>query len=300
MPARTRARRTERRGEVGPKVKDKVLPHLPTPTATTRCGGRTLLDECDTCGTRRVRWYGCGRPTCNQPGCVNHVSSKRARRIYDRLGALEDAPWGVVVLTLPVDAQRAAADTRTRKRLERAACMIVVEWLARWSFRARASAVGLGGVCLFHPVGEDGEEWHPHWNVLVPLRGLGQGGVLDGRWKLPAAALDDLRARWLSAINRVCGTDATTVQVFYEFRRGRWKKYHAARYFGRHFPGWSKFLRPRYFGLLAGKVSLPGHEPCEWPRPERRCGRCGGHWRTIATWDEATKAWIATKKGADP
>lgn len=250
------------------------------------------MDECDTCGNRRVRWHGCHSPKCTQDGCRTAVASARGKRVYERLGVLEAVPWAAVVLTLP-DGPREHARTRQgRQELRKAAWRVVSSWIAWWCFHNDVAPNELGGVALFHPCGEDEDRWGPHLNFMVPLRALRpDGNTRNGRWKVPPLALHDLRARW-AAVCRAHGfVGMHAVQVHYAPRVGQHQRVHAARYYGRGFPGWAAELsRPVYYGTLRCLRQLAGGEPERWPLQSKRCELCGGTWTTIAV--EGPAGWI--------
>ncbi len=247
------------------------------------------------CGERRIRWYGCGQTSCAQPGCRDTIKGKRGKRVFERLGALEDAPWAVIVLTTPPPVRGAILDRGARKGLEQAARKLAVRFVRIHAFHG--VPVALGGVSLFHPCGEDESEWAPHFNVIIPLLGLlDDGDTRKGRYQLPESALDWLRAEWEGVLRDRFGYDGAS-NVFYEYRLTDERKAHAARYFGRGFPGWAAQLqRPRYFGTLRRSVSpLQGCEPTRWPFDPRRCSRCGtlNAWRTIGVSLDGGLTWTS-------
>jgi len=196
------------------------------------------------------------------------------------------------VLTVPPGPREACTEPEARTALRKEAWRVVSAWVAWWGFHNDVDPGELGGAALFHPCGEDEGAWHPHFNFLVPLRALRRGGTTrDGRWKLPPLALHDLRARWAKVCRAWGFSQMYAVQVRYSPRVGHNQRLHAARYYGRGFPGWSaEIQRPVYYGILRSLRQLPGGEPERWPPESKVCDRCGGWWRTIAV--EGPAGWV--------
>jgi len=293
--------------EGAPKVEEPGASRTPDAfhRTTTACNGRWILDECDTCGKRRKRWYGCHSPRCTRPGCRQSVATSRGKRIYERLGALEAVPWVAVVLTLPPGPREASIRPEERLELRREAWRVVAAWVAWWCFRGAVKPGELGGVVLFHPCGEDPERWAPHFNVLIPLQALRpSGSTRKGRYHEASdiafrLAIEDLRGRWAKVCRAYGYVGMHAVQIRYEARPTQEARIHAARYFGRGFAEWAPGLqRPTYYGTLRALRALPGGEPEAWPFSPGRC-ECGGDWVSIAAMD-ANGVWRPTvRRGED-
>lgn len=191
---------------------------------------------------------GCGRQDCEH--CAEAVAAKRARRAYRRMGTIKGS-WAVVVLTVP-------PALRSRIRPDELGRYWVAVWrcVERWALGVRYGRERLGGVGWLHPTGDDGIEWHPHWNVIIPLVAVDRAGV--GARELPGwvreRRLEELRSMWARTLAEVLGVELpAAVDVFYEYRKDEVRKRHALRYFGRPFPGWSTWTRyTRWLGYLNG------------------------------------------------
>lgn len=254
---------------------------------TTHCDGHSYLDRCGHCGHERVRWIGCGKASCDQPGCRRKYSTQRGRRIGRRLGRLGAATWVVVVLTTPAEVREALADPLELVKARKAAVDVVTAWAIAWMFHGVQLRVG--GCVTVHPDGDRSPgTWAPHFNVLLPAVGvLDDGAVRVGRWHVPKRALDDLRDRWGVVLERWGFRHECFPQVHVQHAHEPGKKVHAARYFGRHFPAWHRKVQTvTYFGLLAGKIDLP-IEPEQLDDDSDdfanvRCRECGSWYTTIA------------------
>lgn len=247
---------------------------------TSCCHGTATKYRCveEECGHEVWKWHGCGKSTCEQPGCRKATTKRRAKRLFERLGLLEEAPWGIVVLTLPEELWTAARRPSVFRKLARAAVDTARTWFTRWHFGG--SSVQLGGALTAHPCRQNEEVWSPHFNVLVPLIGLlDDGAARRGRYKVPPEALDHLRELWTDVLREHGWEPRWQPQVFYEFRLEVERKLHSARYFGRSFPMWSNWTqRISYWGILRrGTSPLEGAEPVRWPKPDALClcVKCG-------------------------
>ena len=272
--------------------------------AAVRCEGRSYLDGCVYCGRRRVRWCGCGKVNCEQPGCRKRYSTQRGKRIAKRLGRLGALPWVVLVLTTPLETRGALLGRVALRRVRRAIVEMVSDWAVRWMFHG--VPVRIGGCVTMHPEGDETPgRWAPHWNVLIPSLGfLDDGAEREGRWHVPVSALEDLRYRWGRILEGYGFAWDCAPQVFVEHRHELGQKYHAARYFGRSFPAWQKHAQAvSYFGTLAGKspaISVRHALPVEEldPSNEVRCP-CGGWYNTIAI-AGPNGEWVPVGAGPPP
>jgi hypothetical protein len=265
----------------------------------------------------------CGRQRCDSSWKSNTL--ERARDAHN--GTADDEaerlalrhfggrlPLGVFVFTLPAHvAARAVGDQL--KRWRRAMGDVAVEILRAQCGHNDALFYGRSWL---HPVGEaevpatsddvsqarsslrkkDGQHYHPHENVLIPLACLVPGARTYVRRlnpKLPREWLgsDGWVSKRLCAIVRdVFGVRVDVINWFYEFRVKPEHKAHALKYFARVFPEWAAHpdvpLRPRAFGLahwkqkehlrevLAGAECVPLPEWGACPECAKN-GECGLH-----------------------
>ena len=259
---------------------------VPAPGPIENCvQGRWLTLGCNA-GHRAHMWTGCTKLDCNR--CRATTTQQRAQRVWDATSRLANA-WGWHVLTVPPEL-RAAVGQLDPRQVRAAGWAAVERWWASRGFRA-------GGVVFFHPVGSarqcpeqcrppvpatgpadnakcpdcqrtlvdiDGEKWHPHVNVGVPLVGLGRKGararVMRG-W-VSKTALWELDREWTRELARMTGslTQGETVTrlavTHYRPHHGPQRIRHALRYFARSFPGWSSWTETRggtRFGVCSNR-----------------------------------------------
>lgn len=145
--------------------------------------------------------------------------------------------------------------------------------------------------CASRLVSVDDEKWHPHWNVMLPLVARGTlddedeaarvGHWMDNR----TGALDALRRIWARSLADFLGVPSpSSINVFWEYRKGPMKIRHALRYFARSFPGWSAWTTcagGNRYGELAN-VRVEHFRECvqkslglvERPPSEHLCNQC--------------------------
>lgn len=107
----------------------------------------------------------------------------------------------------------------------------------------------------------DSPDWHPHWNVMLPLVRVddGEGHTLKHWYPRETGALDRLRALWAVQVAKLCRVpvEAVTPQAFWEYRVSAEKIRHAFKYFARGFPGWSRWTTTRggnAYGALSNRM----------------------------------------------
>lgn len=279
---------------------DRGLPLFPDQLpegrrAAETCRGKARYYSCVDDDSKAIRWMGCGRNQCEHEGCQRAAKRRRGKRVHFRLGELEDVAWGQVMLTLPAELWTAARSRRTLGQLARLAWAVTAAWLARWAFHGRTSALG-GAVCS-HPARDASgpDVWSPHFHVLVPLRGLlDDGATVDGRWKVPKLALDDLRERWTAALRPWGWAGGGEVRVHYAPKVNPEQRAVAASYCARPFPLWLPWTQTiRYCGILRRGLGLDGIERPPWPFNQRwtgRCEVCGGRMILVAEGD-SVQGW---------
>lgn len=189
------------------------------------------------------------------------------RRGLRHFGAM---PWGVFVFTVPPELRPLCVGARLRK-WRQAMGVLSMRVMQR---HAGSELVEFYGRGWLHPVGdakgteddleqlEDGQAYHPHENIFIPLVGW------DTRYERPKRVEAVLPSHWLGAsgwVNEelvriyraIFGSSPAVVNWFYEYRGTPAKKAHALKYFARVFPQWARHpevaLRPRAFGLAHWK-----------------------------------------------
>jgi hypothetical protein len=115
------------------------------------------------------------------------------------------------------------------------------------------------GVEISHPVGEAGDDFHPHLNFLWRPR-PGFRGFVD---------VELLRAEW----GRILGARGA-VDVYHQYSSSEGKIRHWCRYVSRLFPG---------FHGWTGNVKWYGTYPRKKTPAPGRCLRCGHQYRYVGT-----------------
>ncbi|MBI5493956.1 MAG: hypothetical protein HY904_02955 [Deltaproteobacteria bacterium] len=273
----------------------------------TRCESGTWMRwKCDN-GHERSAYCGCKTLDCEV--CRDEVTRQRANRAWETTGRLASS-YGWHVLTVPPSCRQAVADAGPRA-FARTAWRAVARWYAEKGY-------DVGGMVFLHPVGsmpracacgappptdgvgalrarcrcgrdldfDDGDRFHPHANVGVPLVGQDGNGaaVVVPRWKTEAD-LKRLRDLYRQELSALVGEDTGRVVVNYRYTKTTVQARHALRYFARSFPGWSAWTSLRggsFYGLLSNGVAMRFHlnviraglrraiEP-----PLRACAVCG-------------------------
>lgn len=229
------------------------------------CSRLNVLDyaRCDG-GHVWARWRPCRLLSC--VACREVVARRRAARRYEQMGG---KGFLIIVITWPGSWRHVAGPEHLLAW--RAGQRIILRgWLESHTRTA------VGGAEYWHPAGEhkagnaletgpddpardEPMECHPHLNYLIPLAGLGQSGPCSLAFKgsrpgwVPMAAIDELRSLLdaeLSTLAQAWGLPEARANVFIEYRKGRKKTLHAAKYFCRPWPQWADTMRKLGTGTL--------------------------------------------------
>ena len=271
----------------------RPLPSLPYVSREDYCDrtGRVLVWRCPQSGKRFQMHSGCDKLDCST--CYPRVAKKRGRRAYGQLGG---APLGAFVFTVPHEL-RACIGLDQAAELQR----LLADMLKAWALDRWRCEVGFR--IAFHPSGDRCERcnyqarkqgaalpawrtgkcprcgapprWLPHFDVVMPMRGLRRGQVYRIPYLIAASDLEAIKAAWsrvMLQVSHAAGAQlrpATVAQlgaglgvVDYRFRLQKKHKLHRLRYSLRPFPAWSatlgRKLQPRAYGLAAPNARTPG------------------------------------------
>ncbi len=265
---------------------------------------RRLVWQCESTGKMHLTPQTCDKSDCYH--CHPRVARKRGKRVYSSIGGV---PMWAMVFTFPQELRMLGAVQLVELRKELA--RLVRAWtVSRWG-------ADVGVIVNFHPCGDQCESvipgtnrrrcprrqpkgeplgrtgrcaycgarprWKPHFDVLVPTRGLtGAPGGPQTVKRLPYHVeghdLAELKLAWSDLVGQVAAelerkhgpilasrtkTLLTAGQgvVHLMFRLKKVHKLHRARYSMRNFPAWSSSLpgalvRYQRFGLAAGNPAF--------------------------------------------
>jgi len=232
--------------------------------------------------------FGCRKYDCKD--CSDAKSLQKAKKVFKRLTQAK-VPWGVFVFTFPKQLHP-FIDKKRLNRLRDAAWRILEMWLFRANdidpqaaARAGFPKATFGAMEFTHPEGDERPgEWQPHFNFLVPMQAIPAIGFKPLRWAFEKKEFVHLtrllRRLWRRVLSREFGALEGEVDIWYESRRKKAEKAHAAKYFPRTFPGWSHLkLRARSYGFLSGRLVsakwLLWEEADPWPYRSDCCRICG-------------------------
>lgn len=266
-------------------------------------------------GHERTQFCGCKGLNCSV--CNDEVTRQRGNRGWEHTGRLAGS-FGWHVLTVPPALRRAVGDVGATA-FRRATWRAVQAWHA-------AAGFDVGGLVYVHPVGSkvtpcacgapaaasildamlkthglppthchgcgaeleylDGDTFHPHGNVVVPLVGHDDKGAttIVPRWR-STVDLALLRECWQRELTTLTGLECPPPVVHYGYAGTTEKARHAFRYFARSFPGWRDWTSLKggnAYGLLSNGVAMRFHLDViraglrlAIALPENPCPTCG-------------------------
>lgn len=246
------------------------------------CGGpQTFKLVCPSCrGAVYYTEIGCGKYDCEP--CRKANSRRRGARVLAQLEfAGSGVPLGCLVLSVPEHLREDLRDPKAAFRWRKRAVQVVQDWL--YSTFGLRGEEEFGLAAFLHPMGEDGETFKPHLEVLFPLvsADLGASGLVSMQVHqnafLSTVALDELRRAYGESLG------VETADVHYRYIREPGQRLHRTRYAARTFPGWAWWVGyVRYYGLAATKNCAVARRVAEYnklarPRTLERfpCPCCG-------------------------
>lgn len=223
-----------------------VLNHLRTESRTCNGAWATVTcrnPDCSCQHKAQPRWLGgCDSAHCTHEECNNRWSSARARKARLRLTRAGKTGLAYVVLTLPEQIYSLLQSPEALRSVRRTA----YRFLETWAHLAHKVSEGhhLGGLCTFHPTGDNLEVFQPHLNMVYPLRAVtpNRTAWVNLKYHVEEEDLQALCRGWTAQCREWGYTGAAPVQVNYEFRQTERQIMHTLGYVLRAFPTWSRSI----------------------------------------------------------
>ena len=230
--------------------------------ATVSCRNEDCADKLKV----HPRWvFGCDSAHCSNEECNDRWTSRRAYKARTRLAKAGNVGLAYVVLTLPEELYPMVMVKEGLSDVRRTS----YAFLQEWATVAHKLAPGqrIGGLCTFHPTGDNLNTFQPHLNLVYPLRAVTTDGTgwVNLKYHVEEDDLRALCAAWTAQCRAWGYTGPAPVQVNYEFRQTGPESIHTLSYVLRAFPTWSRSITYlAWFGIYssrnAGALPIPPDE----------------------------------------